>query len=139
MKISAARLREHVRMAEGFNTYDPDLKRKFLRAAADVGRELLRQLGVEGDVHTCAGGPAVRGGVSVYSENLYVCIEPSITRPTWFYYRGCDRRGDCGAGLRWGNQSVNYSRLLEILEPDSKLIQEMRRHMEHVAHVKKGD
>lgn len=138
MKISAARLREHVRMAEGFNTYDPDLKRKFLRAAADVGRELLRQLGVEGDVHTLAGGPAVRGGASVHSEHLYVCIEPSVFRPTWFYYRGCDRRGDCGAAMRWVNQNVNYPRLLEILEPDSRLIGEMRRHMEHVAHVKKG-
>lgn len=137
MKISAARLREHVRMAEGYDTYDPDLKQKFLRAAADVGRELLRQLNIEGDVNILAGGPAVRGGASVYSENLYVCVEPSVFRPTWFYYRGCDHRGDCGAGMRWGNQGVTYSRLLELLEPDSKLIQEMRRHMERVMLLKK--
>lgn len=138
MKISAARLREHVEMVRGFDTYDPKVKGRFLKAAADVGRELLSQLGVEGDVHVSAGGPAVRGGAMVFSENLFVCVEALWIRTPTFYYRGCDRRGDCGAGMRWTNVSVEYHRLLELAKPDSKLIQEMRLHMERVAHAKRG-
>ena len=99
------------------------------------GLEILAQLGVEGDVAILAGGPAVPGGVSVYSEHLYVCVERSCLSPT-FYYRGCERQGDCGAGLDWRNQSVPYARLLELAEPDSALIREMRAHMETVHRTK---
>ena len=135
-KLTPTRLRRHVRMAvEGFNTWDVQLKREYLSAAKAVGLEILAQLGVEGDVAILAGGPAVPGGVSVYSEHLYVCVERSCLSPT-FYYRGCERQGDCGAGLDWRNQSVPYARLLELAEPDSALIREMRAHMETVHRTK---
>ena len=138
MKISAARLREHIKMADGYDSFDQDKKRVFLRAAGDICRELLSQLGLTGNVHVGAGGPGVCGGADMYSEDLFVCVEPSLTRPAWFYYRGCDRLGDCGAGMRWANQSVPYSRLLELLEPDSRLIQQMRAHVERARGIKKG-
>jgi hypothetical protein len=68
-----------------------------------VLRGILSHLGVEGEVRSCGGGPAVLGEVVLHADAVYVqlCVTGFGDGPS-FLYRTCRGRNDyVGGANRW--------------------------------------
>jgi hypothetical protein len=74
-------------------------KNEFHRLGKSVLRAVLAELGVDGDVRSCLGGPAVMGEVILHTDRVYVCLcTSSGGADARFYYRTCRGRNDYAGG-----------------------------------------
>ncbi|QDU20586.1 hypothetical protein [Urbifossiella limnaea] len=77
-------------------------KAEFHAVGRAVLRAVLGHLGVEGDVRSCKGGPAVAGEVILHTEAVYVCLTVPYGGGLQFYYRTVKGRTDyCGGTNNW--------------------------------------
>lgn len=86
-------------------------KDEFHRLGKRFLRNVLDELGVEGDVRSCLGGPAVVGEAILHTDKVYVmlCVS-SFGGPVQFMYRTCQGRKDyTGGNNRW----AKYEHLVE--------------------------
>ena len=85
-------------------------KDEFHRAGKSVLRAVLKDLGVDGDIRSCSGGPAVLGEVILHADDVYVCLCASAFGPRVpeFYYRSCKGRKDYTGGP---NQRYSFEKL----------------------------
>jgi hypothetical protein len=78
-------------------------KAEFHQYGRRVLKHILSLLGVEGEVRSNKGGPAVVGEVILHTDRVYVrlCTSLSIDKPQ-FCYRSCQGMKDySGGGNRW--------------------------------------
>jgi hypothetical protein len=78
-------------------------KGDFLRLGVSLLKKVRNHLGVQGEVRSCKGGPAVCGEVILHTAAVYVCFcVPSFGGGLHFYYRRCQGRNDySGEANRW--------------------------------------
>ena len=78
-------------------------KEEFHKQGTRLLKKVLSELGVDGDVRSCKGGPAVCGEVILHTDKVYVCLcVPSFGAALQFYFRTCRGRRDYSGGPnRW--------------------------------------
>ncbi|MFO0798331.1 MAG: hypothetical protein U0804_12710 [Gemmataceae bacterium] len=77
-------------------------KAEFHALGRAVLRAILGQLGVEGELRSCRGGPAVCGEVIMHTEAVYVCLSVTCFGGLQFYYRAVEGRNDyVGGANHW--------------------------------------
>ncbi len=77
-------------------------KAEFHALGRMVLRGVLSHLGVEGEVRSCKGGPAVCGEVILHTDDVYVCLTVTCFGGLQFYYRTVQGRTDyCGGTNNW--------------------------------------
>lgn len=107
--------------SDGLDAYTEDgavRKRRFLEVGRIVARLIAGKLGFapgQYQINVNPGGIAVCGDIHLYSDWIYISLEPSLAQHERFMYRACRPRGEDGRWDYGGAHSHNLWMPYELL------------------------